>query len=202
MYHDIGLFLTHISCYWIMVYIYDNKHQSDFKSGVFNSIKNQIFVTYPIINIIFRYYPINYYNFTFSLGYIPILIVIGDIYFYLSHRPLHSKLLWRFHKTHHRGMACCAKSLDADILEHLFGNIGSFVIGIFILYYFKIVINIYIVYGWTAVATINTCICHSAGKSKYDNKIHEVHHKYLKYNYGTGFYIMDRLFNSYKNNID
>ena len=50
------------------------------------------------------------------------------------------------------------------------------------------------------MATINVSISHSDSGSKYDNNIHNIHHKYLKYNYGTGFYIMDRLFNSYKNN--
>ena len=196
------LFLIHTICYWYMVYLYDDKQHPDFKSAVFNSIKNQIVVSYPVFNIIFRYYPINYNNFIISFTYIPILIIIGDIYFYLSHRPLHSKLLWQFHKAHHRGKNCCAKSLDADILEHLIGNIGSFIIGIYSLYYFNIVLNIYILYLWVAMTTINVCISHSAGKSKYDNNVHHIHHKCLKYNYGNGFYIMDKLFNSYKNNME
>ena len=31
-----------------------------------------------------------------------------------------------------------------------------------------------------------------------DKGIHNIHHKYLKYNFGTGFYIMDRIMGTYK----
>ena len=76
------LFLIHTVCYWYMVYLYDDKQYDDFKPAVLNSLKNQIFVSYPVINIVCRYYPINYNNFILSFAYIPILMIIGDIYFY------------------------------------------------------------------------------------------------------------------------
>ena len=48
------------------------------------------------------------------------------------------------------------------------------------------------------VASINTCGSHSSDIGGYDSGVHKKHHELLKYNYGTGFYIMDRLFGSYK----
>ena len=192
------LFLIHITCYWGMVYTYDDISSNDFSIAVKNSIKNQFFITLPTIFILLNYYPVTYDNFLISFGGIPILIITGDIYFYLSHRPLHSKLLWRFHKTHHKGKVCIAKSLDADILEHLIGNLGSFAIGIILLHYLGFIFHIYILYLWVAISTINTCISHSNGNAPYDNGIHNIHHKFLKCNYGTGFYILDRLLGSYK----
>jgi len=192
------LFFIHISCYWGMVYIYDDINSSDFSIAVKNSIKNQFCITLPVIYTFFNYYPIIYNNFLISVACFPILIITGDIYFYLSHRPLHSNLLWRFHKTHHRGTVCIAKSLDADIFEHFIGNLGSFSVGIILLYYMDFIFNIYALYLWTGISTINTCISHSNGNAPYDNNIHNIHHKFLKCNYGTGFYLLDRLFGSYK----
>ena len=200
MHHSFILFLIHVICYWSMVYLYDNKEITGFTIAVKNSIINQVFITLPTIYIFLNSYPISYNNFLISIAGIPILIITGDIYFYLSHRPLHSKLLWYFHKTHHRGQVCIAKSLDADPFEHLIGNLGSFIIGIFIKHYLNFTFNIYMLYLWSALATINTCISHSNNMAPGDNNIHNIHHKLLKYNYGTGFYIMDRLFGSYKKN--
>jgi len=194
------LFLIHITCYWGMVYTYDDISSNDFSIAVKNSIKNQLCITLPTIFIFFNSYPITYNNFLISLGCIPILIVTCDIYFYLSHRPLHSKLLWQFHKTHHKGKVCVAKSLDADALEHFIGNLGSFAIGIILLQYLGFIFHIYILYLWVAISTINTCISHSNGNAPYDNEIHNIHHKLLKCNYGTGFYILDRLLGSYREN--
>ena len=90
------VFLIHFLCYWVMVYLYDkNVTWNEFillDKPVVLSIKNQIFYTYPTINILFRYYPVKYDNLILSVGYIPMLVVMGDIYFYITHRPLHNKL--------------------------------------------------------------------------------------------------------------
>jgi len=90
-----------------------------------------------------------------------------------------------------------SKALDADIVEHLFGNLGSFAAGFLFLYYFNFTVNIYVIYFWTVFATINTCLSHSVN-TKYDSGIHHIHHKLLKYNFGTGLYLMDRMMGSYK----
>jgi lathosterol oxidase len=122
----------------------------------------------------------------------------GDCYFYLTHRPLHTKWLFKYHKAHHTGIIHVAKSLDADALEHVFGNIGSFVSGILILWYFGHIINFYTICIWVGISTLSVCSSHSNLKCHFDDGVHQKHHKYIKYNYGNGFYICDRLMGTYK----
>lgn len=196
---SINVFLVHFICYWTMVYLYDK----DVPTATFNrsallSLKNQIFYTYPTINILFRYYPVKYDNLILSIGYLPLLVVTGDIYFYFTHRPLHTKWFFKYHKSHHTGKIHVAKSLDADGIEHIVGNLGSFLCGILLLQYYGYIINIYILGFWVGLATFNTCLSHSNYNSQLDNGIHYLHHKNLRCNYGTGLYLMDRLTGSYK----
>ena len=187
------MFSLHVLSYWVMVCSFDkNKNYTSIR----RSIRNQICVTLPSTFIFLQWYPITYDN-LYSIVSLPILIICGDIYFYLSHRPLHTKYLWHLHKSHHQGTVCMSKALDADIVEHLFGNLGSFAAGFLFLYYFNFTVNIYVIYFWTVFATINTCLSHSVN-TKYDAGIHHIHHKLLKYNFGTGLYLMDRMMGSYK----
>ena len=90
-----NVFLIHFICYWIMVYLYDKFVTYDWSivldRPIRLSLKNQILYTYPTINILLRYYPIKYDNLILSIGYLPLLVIIGDIYFYITHRPLHTK---------------------------------------------------------------------------------------------------------------
>lgn len=198
MFYPFTLFSLHFIIYWYMVLKYDEIFTKDCFTSIQNSFKNQIFGTFPFISFFLSYYPIYYGDFLSSFGYFPILVVTGDIYFYICHKPFHSKLLWQFHKTHHKGTLCVAKSLDADLLEHLIANIGSFMIGIYILQYFGYILNIYALHIWLGIATFNTCVSHSNLRCKYDDGTHYLHHKIKCCNYGTGFYIMDKLFNSHK----
>ena len=194
-----NVFLIHFLCYWLMVFLYDTDiPDKTFYKSVLLSLKNQVIYTYPTINILFRYYPISYDNFLLSFGYLPILVVTGDIYFYISHRPLHTKWLYHLHKHHHTGSICVAKSLDANGLEHLFGNLGSFIIGVILLWHFGYIINIYIITSWVGLATINTCISHSNYQCHLDSGSHFLHHKYRQCNYGFGLYLMDHITGTFK----
>ena len=194
-----SIFFIHFVCYWTMVALYDkNVPAKTFYKSALLSLKNQILYTYPIIYFLFKYYPISYDNFLISICYLPVLVITGDLYFYISHRPLHSKLLFKYHKSHHTGLIHVAKSLDADALEHIFGNIGSFLCGILLLWYFNYIINIYILAFWVGSITLNTCISHSNNNCSLDNGVHKLHHKYLNCNYGTGLYIIDKLCGSFE----
>jgi len=196
---SIIFFLIHFICYWCMVFIYDkNIKKTVFYNSILLSLKNQLLYTFPSMYILFNYYPISYDNFLFSFLYIPLLVITGDIYFYISHFPLHSRLLFKYHKTHHTGTTHVAKSLDADLIEHIFGNLGSFLCGILILKYFNHIINIYVLGLWIGIITINVCTSHINGESSLNNGLHKIHHKKLNCNYGNGFYIMDKIFGTYK----
>ena len=93
------MFGLHFVSYWSMVYKYDMDFDKDYVVALQNSLRNQLFVTLPATALFFNWYPIEYGNFVYSVASLPIIIVCGDIYFYLSHRPLHSKYLWHFHKS-------------------------------------------------------------------------------------------------------
>jgi len=193
------IFLIHIICYWTMVYLYDkNVSTTTFNKSTLLSLKNQAVYTYPTMNILFRYYPISYDDFILSFCYLPVLMVTSDMYFYIMHRPLHTKLLFQYHKSHHTGKIHVAKSLDADGLEHVFGNLGSYLCGILLLQYLGYIIHIYVLGLWIGIATITTCYSHSNYNCQLDDGLHYMHHKSLRCNYGTGLYIMDRLMGSYK----
>ena len=193
------IFSIHFFCYWMMVVLYDeNIPPKIFWKSALSSLKNQLIFTYPLFILLFKYYPLKYDNLLLSFGYIPILIISGDIYFYMTHRPLHSKWLFKYHKSHHTGVVHVAKSLDADGFEHVFGNIGSFINGVLILWYFGYIINIYTLGVWVGISTFNTCLSHSNLKCNLDDGVHLLHHKYIKYNYGTGLYLCDRLMGTYK----
>jgi lathosterol oxidase len=149
-----------------------------------------------IVNI----YPISYENFMYSMAFVPYLAIAADFYFYVVHRPLHTKWLWRFHRAHHAGDISVVRSLDADMLEHLVANIGMVLVGISSLWWCDIVLNFGVLVFWTAFATISTCISHSHGKMPFDNGIHYVHHCTLTANYGFGIYFPDRVLGTFKNN--
>jgi len=193
------LFYIHIICYWTMVFLYDkNVPDKDYENAIVSSLKNQIVYTLPSTLLLCYYYPIQYANFFSSFIYFPVLIISSDCYFYITHRPLHSKWLYHLHKHHHTGTVHVAKSLDANGLEHVIGNLGSFIIGILLLWYIGIIMNFYAICGWVGLATVNTCISHSNGACFLDTGKHLDHHRYRQYNYGFGLYLMDRITGTYK----
>ena len=179
-----------------MVYLCDEKYNVE---SIKNSLKNQLLSTLPLSILFFNNYPIENNNICVSLLCIPFIISVSDIYFYSIHRLLHTPLLWKYHRTHHHNTSQVSKSLDADIIEHIIANLGSFIVGFLVLQYYSIIINIYIYYIWIVVSTVSTCSSHSVKRIFGDRGVHQIHHKSLKYNYGTGFYIMDRLTGTYKN---
>ena len=194
--HNI-LFLIHIISYWGTSIYYDNLllNYPVIYNSIKDSIRNQICVSLPSLYMFCHIYPIEYNNFIVSIACIPILILYADIYFYTVHRICHKKI-WNIHKYHHQGKNFAVKALDAHFLEHLFINIVSISIGILFLYHMNIIINIYVLYGWMLLTTINACLTHTEDYNK--NGDHLVHHKYLTVNYGVGFYIMDRMFGTYR----
>lgn len=195
----LSLFFVHFICYWLMVFIYDiDVPNEELREPIVSSLKNQVCYTLPLTVTFSNYYPIVYDNVLVSIACYPVLIVLSDFYFYVSHKPLHSRYLYNVHKHHHMGTLCVAKSLDANGIEHIMGNLGSFMFGIYVLWYLNIVINFYVLSSWVAFATINTCINHSNNKCCLDNGYHKLHHKYRNCNYGFGLYVIDKLMNTYK----
>lgn len=193
------IYFIHIFCYWFTSMYYDNykRNYKLLKDSIRGSIYNQIFITFPFIYFNFKGYKFRSgrENIISSICLIPFLVVMADIYFYITHIFCH-KYLWFIHKYHHKGKNFAVKSLDAHMIEHILCNLVSIIIGLKILQLYNFYMNIYILCLWTAMTTINTCLTHT---EEYDKEgIHLVHHKYHNYNYGVGFYIMDRIFGTYK----
>jgi len=213
----IMMFLVHMTTYWLVgglftlgdIIIYNNLPFSEFikqykigkvdnryieytKIAGISSIKNQFFITLPLIYI-FSKYIISNSNIFFLNECLKILfyILTGDIWFYTTHRMLHEiPFLYKLHKHHHRlALTCALAALDSNIIEHIL-VVGSFIIGP---YLYKG--HILTLYFWIILATFNVVNSH-CGYFKYNNKHsrHNIHHKLLKYNYGNGFYLMDKAF--------
>ena len=153
-----------------------------FDEAALHSLKNQFLCTLPLSLLV----PTQSYSHYHWL-YLPILVVMSDIYFFCTHITMH-KYLWSWHKHHHRGKVQVAKSLDASLPEHLICNLGSFV---FPFVFFTP--STPILCTWVAVSTVSTCISHIGYTTLGDKGRHLHHHRHLHCNYGTGLYVMDRL---------
>ena len=92
--HVLIMFGLHILSYWGMVYVYDVKRDISWLIAATDSLRNQICVTLPTTFLFLQWYPIQYDNLLYSIASLPIIIISGDVYFYLSHRPLHTCLLY------------------------------------------------------------------------------------------------------------
>lgn len=118
-------------------------------------------------------------------------VIINDIYFYITHKIFHRKFLYnKIHLFHHRVYFTSAVSaLDANFIEHLLINLGSFIIGPLLW-----PCNLNIILFWTFLATFNTCLSHSGYNIiSYD---HYKHHINKNVNYGGGIMIIDYLVGS------
>ena len=118
-----------------------------------------------------------------------IWILIADAIFTFTHMLLHTKYLYWLHKQHHSNNPSFSTStFDSHIVEYLFGNVSTGLIPMLIVPGSDIAQII-----WLVGANINTVAGHHMEGP------HMVHHKLLKYNYGQGLYLWDRLLGTYVN---
>ena len=122
---------------------------------------------------------------------LPLIIILHDFIFYHFHRICHSKLLFRFHKEHHKLVVPVAiGGLYAGPIEHIFINtLPAFIPP-------KIInANYFVETLWIILATINVVMAHSGYKNFGDD--HDLHHRKKNINFGLGLYICDRLYGTY-----
>ncbi len=157
------------------------------RNGIIDSLKN-----IPITLIICLYMPIKEISDLDSMTRIPIYIILVDLIFYISHRIFHAiPYLYKFHKEHHATkIIIAANGLDSHIIEHIFVNMASIFIPYIILGFSKSALYIYIAYASFSAASSHSGYKHSL--------LHNLHHKLNNVNYGTGLYIMDRIFDTIK----
>ena len=123
-----------------------------------------------------------------NLYKIPLVFIIMDFIFYIVHRLFHSKYLYKYHSIHHQWKGPnTASTFYCHPLEMLFVNILPLLSSIMICK-----LNFTTVRFIHFVSVSNTMVVAHGGYKYFNNKKHDLHHKYRNGNYG--ILIMDRLF--------
>lgn len=124
--------------------------------------------------------------------------VLTEIWFYISHRILHTRLFYKhIHKLHHHFVTPFAiTGIYAHPFEFAFGNALSIALGPMLLSPHMITIIVYL-----SIAMFNVCVSHSSYNfgNWLSSEFHDTHHRLPDVNFGL-FGIMDYLFktSSYK----
>ena len=191
-------FICHFVVYWVMSIIFiildyiNNRHTKETLDIATEVLENQLLLDLPLVVIADMYYPLtNQLDLIHFVWQIPCLFIIHDILFYYLHRMMHTRTLYKYHKTHHALKNISGVSaFRSSKTEHILVNIlPAYLTPIFLRFHGILLLL------WITAATINVVCVHS-GYGLFDKK-HEAHHKYLNVNYGLGIYMCDRLFNTY-----
>lgn len=201
----INPFIIHMIVYWglsiffaFMDYylgkkgiLYNYKTQSKpirwdmYPKTVKRVLLNQFFFSLPLQYLLMPY-SINldtpeYDWFPIMVFKIIISVLVSDLSFYLAHRSMHHKLIYKYiHKTHHEWKAPVAcRALYTNPIEHIFGNILPVLIPFYILQNHWDIIQFFMI-----MTTINTVVTHSGYSYHGFNQEHDKHHEYFNVNYG------------------
>ena len=118
-------------------------------------------------------------------------VLLADAIFTITHRLLHLRGLYWLHKQHHSNNPSFSTStFDSHFVEYLMGNVATGLVPMLLIPGSNVAQLI-----WMVGANINTVTGHHVEGP------HLVHHKLLKYNYGQGLYLWDKLFGTYKYNM-
>jgi lathosterol oxidase len=173
---------------------------------LFSIIANILYET-KLIEYTTLYYNISDNGWLYYLGVIPIMFIIYDLYFYITHRIIHHKKLFNiFHLTHHKSKEISPiTGLSMDVLEAIINQ------GALILLFFLFPIHTTHVYLWVVVTISYTIYLHlgielfsdkfletKVGRLINTTKTHSEHHIKFKGNYGFYTLIWDKIFKTEK----
>ena len=163
---------------------------------LFSVIANFLYGT-KLIEYTKLYYDISEHGWMYYFSIIPIMFIIYDFYFYVTHRIMHHKKLFNlFHITHHKSKVISPlTALSMDVLEAIINQSAL------VLLFFLFPIHTTHVYIWVIVTISYTIYLHS-GVELFSNKFLETnseHHLKFKGNYGYYTLIWDKLFKTQKN---
>jgi Delta7-sterol 5-desaturase len=141
----------------------------------------------------------------------PIMLVMHDAYFYITHRLMHHKKLFNlFHLLHHKSTnpspwAAFAfhpleAVVEAGIIIVFLFTIPVHLFHLFFFFLFMMVYNVYGHLGWELYPKgFSKSV---VGKWINTSVNHNQHHQYFKGNYGLYFLWWDRLFNTIRTDYD
>lgn len=192
------LFLVHIAFYWLAVACITlpwgrlDRMQWPKDVGVKAAkrvLTNQ-FVYTSIYTIPFTYYPQPLPGWH-GVWQMPAIILLTDFLFYFMHRLAHLKYFYKIHSIHHTfDIPIAVAALYAHPVEHMFVNVFTATAPLFIVRACPVV-----AFMWTAIASANTVVAHSANQK---NGQHALHHRFRNCNYGVGLMLVDRIVGTLK----
>lgn len=194
------LYIEHMIIYWGYSFVWNifNKNIYNKKDAYLvakYSLNIQLFVLLPLGILFYTFYN-NRKNIIeiptgslYECFQIILLFLWEDFIFYVFHRILHTKRMYKYHKLHHRWTQPVPwGTLYASITENICLNFfpvlsGPVIVGL----------NIYYMFAWVGLATLSSLIAHSRiGGS------HDIHHQKFNVNYGNTKFI-DKIFGTYQN---
>ncbi len=149
------------------------------------------------------YFDINEYGVTYFVLSIVIMLLLHDLYFYITHRLMHLPFLYRkLHHYHHKSLRPSPwASFSFSPSESLIESLPIF------LFFLFLPLHIYAALTYLIIMTISATVNHLGYEIIPQNKIgralitgtnHAAHHKYFNANYGLYFTYLDRLFKTEK----
>jgi len=177
------------SCTFLGLY---EKKEGQRKIALFRSLEN--FLTVTMLSVFVSYFkyehiPTYYDSFPVDMLALVIWILMSEVIFSTLHYFLHFPILYRWiHKQHHENNpSYSTSSLDCNIIEFIFANVGA--VGIpMIIWPGSGWMGLF----WIVFVTANTCVAHSIEGD------HMIHHTQFRYNYGQGTYLFDKIMGTYK----
>lgn len=213
------LFFVHFYSYWFCCYCfrYSDIYSRREIQAATKSLCIQLVTHLPLsimANMLYPDFSGSDYPNWYLLGQIPVAVVITDALFYYSHRIFHSNswLYENIHKLHHEYVYTTpVAALYTHPIEHIFVNLMPVALAILItrLNYSGCIL-------YTLLATTNAVRSHSSSSyvmnkqwiclfGRYCSDMtralagHDLHHIYRNVNFGTGFYMFDRIHNTRMN---
>jgi sterol desaturase/sphingolipid hydroxylase (fatty acid hydroxylase superfamily) len=111
-----------------------------------------------------------------------ISMAIADVWFYVSHRLMHHRYLWKYHSIHHRIIFPRAFTcVYCHWIEMVLCNIPTVILGPFLLN-----MDLYSLHLWIFMSCFSTMYGHSGGEFKvveWKNNYHYYHHTFINGNY-------------------
>jgi sterol desaturase/sphingolipid hydroxylase (fatty acid hydroxylase superfamily) len=169
---------------------------------IFTTIATILYQT-KILDYTTLYYDVSEHGWLYYIGIIPVMLLMYDLYFYLTHRLMHDKRIFNVvHLVHHKSKYVSPLSaLSMHPIEAIINH------GYLVILLFLIPMHTSHVYIWVATTILYTTYLHlgielytdkflssKIGKYIYTATAHSEHHTKFKGNYGFYTLIWDKMF--------